>query len=445
MHRRTVLASLGGLVGVGLAGCRSAPDQESPTQTEERPASTLSNPGTWPQLAYDARNTNHAPDARGPREDAMIAWTSFGDRPLYPPVVDDDIFLTDAWTGGTAFAVAADDGTEQWMNRDLPPMRWAPALYEDLVIVISRAEGNVVRLHGLDTASGEQQWVRDDGITASSGQRPPTGPTVRDEFVYVGSNRGIIACEAATGAIEWTATLGNHVVEAEGGPTWRTDWATPAVTADRAFTFDMNESHGPTREVYAVDRASGQPDWTATLQVGDGWYLTGHVVAGSDRLFVSALKPHVSAGLEESEWSGSERLFALTTDSGDVDWDWSLSRKTLTPPAFADGHLYVGEWYPDADTGRLHALDVTDGSVVWTYETDAGGVRSPTVAGDTVYVSQGRELAAIAIDDGTRRWRLDVGALTGSPVVVGETIYVQTNPTHNDDSQLLAIREPRSG
>jgi outer membrane protein assembly factor BamB len=104
--------------------------------------------------------------------------------------------------------------------------------------------------------------------------------------------------------------------------------------------------------------------------------------------------------------------------------------------------LYVGEWYPDADTGRLHALDVRDGSRTWTYETDVGAVLSPTVAGDTVYLSQGTELVAIARADGTRRWRLELGARIGPPVVVGETAYIQTNPGHNDDSQLLAVREP---
>jgi len=178
----------------------------------------------------------------------MIAWEQLGDRAVYPPVVDDALYLTEAWTGGTAFALASDDGAEEWSNSDLPPMRWSPALHEHRLLVITRAEGNVVRLHALDTTSGEQEWVREDGITASSGERPPISPTVRGDSIYIGSNQGIIACDATTGEVEWTATLGPHVVETEDGPTWRTDWAKPAVTADRAFTFDMNESYRPTRE-----------------------------------------------------------------------------------------------------------------------------------------------------------------------------------------------------
>nr|WP_259372657.1 PQQ-binding-like beta-propeller repeat protein [Halostella salina] len=443
MRRRSVLATTGGLLTGGLAGCLASPGSGTDNQGDQTPSTDDSTPvGTWPQIGYDARNTRHTPEARGPRDDAKIAWEQLGDRAVYPPVVDDDLYLTEAWTGGTAFALASDDGTEQWSNSDLPPMRWAPALHENRLLVITRAEGNIVRLHALDSTTGEQEWVQEDGITASSGERPPISPTVRDDSVYLGSNRGIIACDATTGEIDWTATLGPHVAETEDGPTWRTDWAKPAVTANLAFTFDMNESYRATREVYAVNTQSGDRGWTAELNVGDDWGLKGHVVAGADRVFVSALKPHVSAGLDDSQWSGAERLFALETTSGEVAWDWTLPKKTLSPPAYADETLYVGEWYPDADTGRLHALDESDGSNIWTYETEKGAVLSPTVAGDTVYISQGEELAAVARADGTRRWRLEIGERTGPPVVVGDTAYIQTSPGHNSESRLLAVREP---
>ena len=443
MHRRTIIATVGGVLTGGITGCLSSPRRGS-SDTNGGGSSTddIIPPGTWPQVGYDSQNTRYTPHARGPRDDATIAWTSLGDRPVYPPVVDDALYLTEAWTGGNAFALSSEDGEERWSNPNLPPMRWAPALHDDRLLVITREEGNVVRLHALDTASGDQVWVLEEGITASSGEHPPISPTVRDGSVYNGSNRGIIACDAATGNVDWTATLGPHVVETEDGPTWRTDWAKPAVTADRAFTFDMNENYRATREVYAVNRRTGDHEWTAKLNVGDGWYLKGYVVAGTDRVFVSALKPHVSTGMDDSPWSGSERLFALEAASGAVAWDWKLPKKTLSPPAYADNTLYVGEWYPDADTGRLHAVNVTDGSTTWTYKTESGAVLSPTVAGDTVYISQGEEFAAVATSDGTRRWRLKIGSRTGAPVVVGDTAYLQTNPGHNSDSQILAIREP---
>ncbi len=320
-------------------------------------------------------------------------------------------------------------------------MRWAQALHQDRMLVITGEEGNIVRLHALDIASGDQLWVREDGITAFSSEHPSISPTVRVGSIYLGSNRGVIRCNAATGEIDWTATFGPHVVEAENGPTWRSDWAKPAITADRVFTFGMNESYWATREVCAVNRRTGDHEWTAKLEFGDGWYPKAHVVAGSGRVFVSALKPHVSAGMDDSRWSGSEQLFALEADSGEVAWGWKLPKKTLSPPAYADGPLYVREWYLDSDTGRLHAVVVTDGSITWTSKTEAGAVLSPTVAGDTVYVNQGEGFAAVATSDWTKRWRLEIESRTGAPVVVGDTAYLQTNPGHNSDSKILAIRE----
>lgn len=459
MRRRTFLTTVGALTGGSLAGCLESRRGGSPTADdapvtpedtatpgEPDPTDAVSSPNEpaaaerWPQLAYDAANTRQTP-ARGPRDGAELAWDALGDRPVYPPAVDGDLYLTEAWTDGTAFALTADDGSETWSNSDLPPVRWAPAVSERTLLVLTRAEGNAVRLHGLDTATGDERWVREEGITASSGSNPPMGPTVRDGTLYIGSDRGILACEAATGSVEWTATLGEHVVSVDGGPTWRTDWATPAVTADRAVTFDTNDSFRETRAVFAVDRETGSRAWTAELDLAEGFVLQGHAVAGADSVFVSALDPHSGLTGSGEPWSGTERLFALDEATGELSWEWELAGKTLSPPAYAEGSLYVGEWDPDANTGRLHAVDAADGTQRWTYRTEAGGVKSPTVARDTLYIAQGRELAAVSMD-GTVRWRLPLDERPGALVVVGSSVFVQTNPGHNDDSHLLAVREP---
>lgn len=443
MHRRTVLATTSGAIAGAITGCLSSPRRGPNDSADPASSSPETVPaGTWPQVGYDSQHTRSNPHARGPRDDATVGWTALGDRPVYPPVVGgDSLYLTEAWTGGTVFALATADGADIWANSSLPTMRWAPALHEDRVLVLTREPGNLVRLHAVDTANGEQVWVQEEGITASSTERPPSSPTVRGDSLYIASNRGVIACEAATGEIDWSATLGPHVVETTNGPTWRTDWAKPAVTADRVVTYDVNENYEETREVYAVNRQTGERDWTVELSVGDGWYLDGPPVVGGDLVFIAAVKPHVAIPTTDTPWSGSERLFALDVASGTVQWDWKLPRKSLSQPAFADGRLYVGEWHPEADTGRLHALEESDGSSLWTYTTETGLVGSPTVAGDTVFISQGEELAGISTDGGDRRWRLPIGARIGAPVVVGESLYVHTTPGHDYDSQLLAIRD----
>jgi len=444
--RRTVLAALGSTASVGAVGCVSSvvDDSNDDAASLEDTVPT----GAWTQVGYDARNTSHARGVRGPRNDATVAWDALGDRPVYPPVVDDALYFTEAWTEGAALSLASDDGASRWSNADLPPMRWAPALHDDTLFAVTRAEGNVVRLHALDTATGDQVWVREEGITASGETTISPGPTVRDDSIYLPSARGMTACDATDGGIKWDAELNGDWVGMDGGGTRDTIWATPAVTPERVFTFDGNVREGETRTVHALDRATGDPDWTADLELTDGWSLMYRPVAGRDHVFVSTLRPDSWRSYADDEWEGRERLFALDAASGAVDWEWELPRTTLSPPAFADGTLYVGEWYPDADTGRVHAVDPVDGRVTWTYVTETGAVRHPTVAGDTVYAWQGEELAAVATDDGSQRWRLPIGdsvaGITrfGQPVVVDGAVYLTANAGRNSDSRLLAVREP---
>ena len=436
MRRRTALSTAGALLTGCLAGCIDAADRAATPASSDDPPTNA-----WTQVGGDAQHTQYV-DARGPRDGAEVAWEAL-DRPVYPPVVDDALYLTEGWTDGAALSLAAGEGDERWTNDDLPPSRWAPTLGEDHLFVLSRTDENVVRLHALDAETGELSWARKDGITASSSSTPPSGPTIEDGTLYLPSNRGIVAVDAATGGPEWEATLGPHVIDTDG-PMWRTDWAKPTVTAGRVITFDLNDGYQRGREVYAVDAESGEPDWTTELDLPDGWHLKWRAVAGSGRVFVSALRGTVvlQGGDEEEEQAGAERLFALEADSGTVVWEQELTGKTLHPVAYAEGTLYLGEWLPDPDNGRLHALDAADGSVEWSYETDAGAVLSPTVAGDTVYAGEDEALVAVSREDGERRWRLEIGDRPGPPVVVDDTVYLQTDPGHNYASRIVAVREP---
>jgi hypothetical protein len=198
-------------------------------------------PGSWPQVGHDARNTSFAPGATGPRGDVSIAWTAIGDRSVFRPVVGEQLYLTENWTDGRALSLDSADGSKRWANADLPPMRWAPALHGDRVLVITRTESNEGRLHALDVATGEKQWV--SMITASSSKLPTIGPTVADDRIYIGSDTGVIALDAVSGEKVWKTELKKNVVETGDGPIYRTVWAKPAVTDTHVYTFDRNNSY----------------------------------------------------------------------------------------------------------------------------------------------------------------------------------------------------------
>lgn len=452
MNRRRYLLSAGCTLAT-VAGCmqniedtsgqdENESDTPDPSQdvTETVTLGAADGPGTWPQLAHDARNTSYVPGASGPHDAVDVAWNSLGERSVFQPVVNDDLYLTEDWTGGAAISLDSTDGTEKWINPSLPQIRWAPALHGDRMLVITRTESNEVRLHTLDIATGDEQWSRESGVTASSSSRPPTGPTVTDDHAYIGSNTGVIALDATTGDIVWDAKLDDHVIDIEGGPTWRTDWATPAVTEERVYTFDLNDSHEKIREVYAVNRDTGDRDWTAQIELSDGWFLEGHVVAGSDHVFVMALDPHITTGHDDSEWSGTQQLYALDAASGAIDWQWELGGRMLGPPAYAEGVLFVGTWDPDADTGKLHVMDGTNQSTSWIYSTDAGGIATPAVTSDIIYLRQGQELAAIAVEDGTLDWRLSFDEDLSAPLIANDTVYALTGGGRDSDNYVVAVR-----
>src|SRR5882757_4796079 len=67
---------------------------------------------------------------------------------------------------------------------------------------------------------------------------------------------------------------------------------------------------------------------------------------------------------------------AGTVGTGTVRWRVRVGDRAHSAPYVTDGTVYV--------TGRgVWAVDAAEGSVRWT-NADAGGMGSPTVAGDTV-------------------------------------------------------------
>lgn len=454
MKRRHYAILAGSVCVSGTAGCISdgTPDQPDTTENAEfgidgvRDGSTtieLSNsdrPNAWTQIGYDGRNSNYARGVTGPADDGHIEWTALGERSLYPPVADEHLYLTENWTDGAAISIDSRDGSVRWRNSSLPPMRWVPALHGDTMFCITRTSNNEVSLHALDVESGDAQWSRE--ITASSSVSPATGPTVTDETVFIGSNTGVLAIDAATGESLWNSTLRDHTIDIEEGPKWRTDWATPAVTDDLVFTFDLNDSYEEPRKVYALDRERGDVEWVARIEL-DGWHLEGHIVAATDHVFVLAVDPHIVNHTDDSadeRWEGAQRLYVLDSTDGSVDRHWELSGKTMGQPAYAEGVLFVDEWYRGAGTGRLHAIDVASNSICWTHETSAGRIGTPAVTPERVYVTQGQEVAAVAVGDGSVLWRVPVGEPISHPVISDDSIYVLTSPTRDSDSELIAIR-----
>ena len=147
---------------------------------------------------------------------------------------------------------------------------------------------------------------------------------------------------------------------------------------------------------------------------GPGWRTIGHDSRNSrNQPFERTIGP-ANAGRLAVKW--------IATTAGDVS----------ATPAVVRGAVYFGDF-----GGMLWKLDADTGDVIWSHQVSdytgiAGDIArtSPSLAGDTLVVGDLRFPYMLGINarTGKLRWRTQVhpdpkGIMTGSPVLVGDTIY----------------------
>lgn len=164
------------------------------------------------------------------------------------------------------------------------------------------------------------------------------------------------------------------------------------VTAAPPVLVDGRVHVGPSKSgLSSVDNETGQA--AAEIELIDSRYRMGALSKQGSNLFY----------LDESG-----RLGNVDTQTNEVKWQTELSDPQYpaaiavqSDTAFvATRELYAG---PGAQTGWLHAIDTTDGSVVWTKETSAGPA-SVTVTEDIVVVGTKHEVTALNTADGATQW-----------------------------------------
>lgn len=121
-------------------------------------------------------------------------------------------------------------------------------------------------------------------------------------------------------------------------------------------------------------------------------------------------------------------LLAIDPERGDVVWRADTDGERLTTPAATP----EGVVFTDRVGGVVTVFDGDgDGERRWDHRTDAE-TRSPTVAGDTVYVATSTEpgragrLLALNRADGAVRWAVDTPSPKRGtrPVVDGDAVYL---------------------
>ncbi|MCF6232807.1 MAG: PQQ-like beta-propeller repeat protein [Rhodobacteraceae bacterium] len=138
--------------------------------------------------------------------------------------------------------------------------------------------------------------------------------------------------------------------------------------------------------------------------------------------------------------SGFGLLSALDAKTGNIRWQQRLEATGSGQPLVANGLIYL---VAGDDTGW--AIDIETGRIKWNVKASPSaanvlGAPAPVLSGDlAVFAFGSGDLVAVFRRGGGQRWssslggersgiaRSRVGDITGSPVVVGRTIYVGNN------------------
>ncbi|MGQ9370786.1 outer membrane protein assembly factor BamB family protein [Azospirillum sp. ST 5-10] len=324
--------------------------------------------------------------------------------------------------------------------------------------------------HPALAANPAEVWRADAGSGSSGSQVLLTQPVVAGGRVFTmdaGSN--VTAVDARTGASLWRAdtrpekergdVTGGGVAFANGRLFAATGYGELLALdpADGSIIWRRRAS-GPMRgaptvaggRVYAVTLDNQLV--AASADTGD--LLWTHAGLLESAGLLGAASPAASANLVVVPFSSGE-MFGLRPENGRIAWQENLAaiRRGGALSGLADirGMPVIdrGVVFAISHSGRMVAVDERIGARLW--EQEVGGVETPWVAGDYVYVvTNDAEVVAIARQSGRAKWVValdrfeDPEDRTGriswaGPVLAGGRLWVA-----GSNAQLLALA-PETG
>jgi outer membrane protein assembly factor BamB len=173
-------------------------------------------------------------------------------------------------------------------------------------------------------------------------------------------------------------------------------------------------------DVQALDAETGRTLWSVELDLP---------VSGG---------PGVGEGMVLLGTSDGE-LIALAQDDGELRWRAQLSSEVLSIPQAANGTVVV-----NTNDGKLFGLEATNGNERWRYEREVPvltlrGTGSPVLSGGAAYIGMsGGKLVALRIDNGGLLWDASITVpsgrselerladIDGDPLVFGGGVFVAT-------------------
>ncbi|GGW47980.1 outer membrane protein assembly factor BamB [Vreelandella hamiltonii] len=253
---------------------------------------------------------------------------------------------------GEVIALSQRDGSVSWRSRVSSEVLAAPQANQQLLLVQS-IDGQIT---ALDRASGDERWVYTSSQPALTLRGTGT-PMVIDPVTFVGTANGRLA------------TLDNR----SGQPLWEMQIATPRGRSDVERLVDLSGQPvlSPDGRLF-VTSYNGRVVALEATQGGTLWEAN-----------ISSRHTPVLVGNLLLVVSDNSHVIALDANSGQEVWrNTDLEDRWLTPPAFADGRLVVGDF-----EGYVHLLDAREGNLVGRTRVHSSGISvRPVTEGSTIHV-----------------------------------------------------------
>jgi outer membrane protein assembly factor BamB len=256
-------------------------------------------------------------------------------------------------------------------------------------------------------------------------------PLLVGDLLIVGSAKGFLhAYQTASGREKWGYDLGGAV---QGSPN------ALLLPDGRRGVMAISPSDGA---IHGVDLETGKVAWkTPAVERCDGSAgVEGDlVVMGScaAALHVYSVKKaeklmdvplggdnQVAGGVAMSGTTAfagtrSGKLCAVDVSAGKILWTNTDGQgEAFMTPAVGDSMVVFG-----ADDGKVHGLRRDTGAKLWSFDT-GNRPMSPVIAGDRVLVSSGGTLFLLSLSDGKKIWSAPVADDLSAPAVVGGRILV---------------------
>ncbi|GER85957.1 hypothetical protein KDW_01190 [Dictyobacter vulcani] len=273
----------------------------------------------------------------------------------------------------------------------------APVIASGVVYVCAGNINQPGEVYAVDAAAGTVLWSfpTDEFIKVR--------PTIANDIVYAYPDHAVHALDAQTGNEIWGVTikagLAHRPAIASGRMYLITErgycYALDALTGEKLETFtDLGEVHAAETtvagincicsadgELYAIDMQTQQRIWSTRLDKqisGDLILKNGVAYVGSHGGFVGD--------------SANTKLHAIDTTNGQILWVAHLRHEIESAPVVTDNNIvYVSTF------GReLYAIDAQNGRILFTSKLGKGRINRPAAEQGMIFVSTG-EMHALEI------------------------------------------------